>query len=200
MNRTLLFVLSAWALAGCAGSSPSISEYTILPSPTPEVRRGVPYSAATLRIAPTRSLPSLSSRAIYYVRGENEIGTYLYSRWSDTPSSMIERFLASSLEEHRVFSALLPSNSSAQGSRLLESDLAAFYHRFLADGSSEGVIDITYRLVDPHSKTTIASRRFQIAAPAPTNDAAGGVHALSSATRLLGEQCTQWLIQLQEKP
>ena len=112
---------------------------------------------------------------------------------------MIERSLSSSLEEKRLFGTLLSSASSAQASLVLESDLKAFYHRFLADGTSEGYIDITYRLVDGRTKAPLGSRRFRIAAKAPTNDAPGGVSALGEATRELSLQCTQWLIQLQEK-
>ncbi len=200
MKRTAFFISAALALAGCSAPSPSVSEYTIFPSPTFQSPSSAPLSAASLRIVPTRTLPSLASKNLYYLREGNESGAYLYSRWSDTPASMLERSLVSSLEERKVFAVLLPSSSSAQAMRLLESDLNAFYHRFLPDGSSEGYIDVTYRLVDTQTKQTLGVRRFQIASIAPTGDARGGVSALSEATREASAQCTQWLIQLiQEK-
>ncbi|MBN2870716.1 MAG: membrane integrity-associated transporter subunit PqiC [Campylobacterales bacterium] len=200
MKRTAFFISAVLALAGCSAPSPSVSEYTIFPSPTLHSAPASPLSTASLRIAPTRTLPSLASKNLYYLREGNESGAYLYSRWSDTPASMIERSLVASLEERKVFAVLLSSASSAHSVRLLESDLNAFYHRFLPDGSSEGYIDITYRLVDATTKQTLGVRRFQIASKAPTGDARGGVSALSDATRETSAQCTQWLIQLiQEK-
>lgn len=201
MKHTALLISTVIILAGCTAATPSVSEYTILPSATPRHAHQEPLSSASLRISTIKALPSLSSKSLYYLREGHESGAYLYSRWSDTPASMIQRVLTSSLEEQRVYAVLLPSASSAQANHVLESDLAAFYHRFHADGTSEGYIDITFYLVDAHTKKTLGSRRFTLTAKAPTADAEGGVSALAEATRELGSQCTRWLIlQTQEQP
>lgn len=199
MKNTALYLAAVVIMAGCSVTVPSATEYTILPSEGSLDRRTSPISQKSMRIAQIRTLSSLSSKNLYYVRGENEIGAYLYSRWSDTPASMIERILFSSLEEKRVFAALLSPGSSAQTALVLESDLGAFYHRFLSDGTSEGFIDITFRLIDTRTRRVLSSRRFQVAAKAPVQDAQGGAKALSEATHLLSEECVQWLIQQQEK-
>jgi cholesterol transport system auxiliary component len=142
---------------------------------------------------PTKSIGSLSSKEIYYLRGTAQTGVYLYSRWADTPASMIDRSLISSLQNRRLFSSLLPATSSASADMTLESDLHAFYHRFHDDGTSEGYIDITYRLVESKNKKAIASKRFAITSPASSANATGGVNALSAATQQLCDESTLWL-------
>lgn len=187
-------------LIGCSTTAPAINEYTILPAvaPTPDISK-VPLSPLSLRICTSRTVPSLASKNLYYLREEGQIGEYLYSRWSDAPASLIERALSASIQEKQLFATLLSSTSSANAQRLLESDLYAFYHRFHSDGTSEGYLDITYRLIDAQTKQPIAAKRFQITVQAKSNDASGGVEALSEATRRLSNECTLWLAGLAQK-
>lgn len=198
MKRTVFLISAVIMFTGCSGTAPAIKEYTILPSKTVQAS-SASRTKASLRIAPAKTIPSLASKNIYYLREGGEAGRYLYSRWSDTPASLIERFLTSSLHERGVFSVLLSSTSTARPSYILESDLNAFYHRFPSVGTSEGYIDITYRLIDPKTNNTLGSKRFQLTVKALSDDAKGGVDALSKATEELSLQCTQWLSrQIQE--
>ncbi|MDD2370284.1 MAG: hypothetical protein PHQ90_13360, partial [Sulfuricurvum sp.] len=60
--------------------------------------------------------------------------------------------------------------------------------------------DITYRLVDSATKRPIGSKRFIVTVPAPTDDAKGGVNALTQATGQLCTEVTEWIRNLiQEK-
>lgn len=189
---TITAILIALTLAGCSITTPAVNEYAILPLYSPQNALAVPVNLS-LKLTPTKSIASLASKDIYYLRGTTQIGSYLYSRWADTPASMIDRSLTSSLQNRRLFTALLPVTSSAYADVTLESDLHAFYHRFQKNGSSEGYIDITYRLIESKSKKTIASKRFVVTSPSPSSDAAGGVTALSAATRYLNDESTLWL-------
>jgi cholesterol transport system auxiliary component len=192
MNNTLLAAILALLITGCSITVPAINEYTIISPSCPSDARAVPANL-TLKLTSTKSIASLSSKEIYYLRETTHIGSYLYSRWVDTPASMIDTALTSSLQNRRLFMTLLPTTSKGYADLSLESDLHAFYHRFLNDSQSEGLIDITYRIIDSKTKNTIASKRFIIASPAPTQDAAGGVKALSSATQQLSEETVLWL-------
>lgn len=192
MKKIALLITIISLFTGCSVIRPATYEYTILPSYTPmsEVANSI---NGTLKLSSTRSIASLSSTQFYYLKETSRIDAYLYSRWSDTPSSMIDRALYSSLQKQHLFGTLIPPTSSASANLILESDLNAFYHRFHNDSSSEGLIDITYRLIDPKTKTTIASKRFIITEPSPSEDAKGGVIALNNATLNLSLQCISWL-------
>lgn len=179
-------------LTGCFTMHPSTHEYTILPSYTPSKQLTQSVNA-TLKLSSTRSIASLASTQFYYLKGSSTIGAYVYSRWADTPSTMIDRAVYSSLQNQELFSTLVSSTSNVTADLLLESDLNAFYHRFYDDSTSEGFIDITYRLINPKTKTTIATKRFIIIEPSPSKDAKGGVVALNQATHELSNQCIAWL-------
>lgn len=199
MKNMLLAAAFISMMTGCSTTTPAINEYTILPLYAP-YNSPIPRSELSLKLIPTKSIASLSSKEMHYLRSTAQTGVYLYSRWSDTPASMIDRSLISSLQNRRLFSTLLPATSSASADMTLESDLHAFYHRFHEDGSSEGYIDITYRLIGSKTRHVVASKRFVITSPSLSADAQGGVNALTDATREASLQCTQWLIQLiQEK-
>lgn len=192
MKIVYLSTLLAFVFAGCTSLRPTMYEYTILPSYTTPTVTSKPFDA-TLKLSSTKSMASLASTQLYYLKDTLRMDAYLYSRWSDSPSHMIDRALYSSLENQQLFETLIPATSSATADLTLESDLHAFYHRFLDNAHSEGFIDITYRLIDTKTKRPIASKRFMITHPAPTVDAKGGVSALNSATHTLSQQCTAWM-------
>lgn len=192
MKNVLLSAVFILLLAGCSTTTPAVNEYTVFPfyahqnSPTGR-------DSLSLKLMPTKSIASLASKKIYYLYDGGQTGAYLYSRWSDTPANMIERCLSFSLQNRNLFKALLPAASSASADMTLESDLHAFYHRFHEDGTNEGYIDITYRLIESKNKHVIASKRFVITSPASSADASGGVSALSDATRRLCDESASWL-------
>jgi cholesterol transport system auxiliary component len=197
MRTIFSTIIIAFMTIGCSATHPAIQEYTILPSYTPN-EKTEPINA-TLKLSSTRAISSLSSTQLYYLKEISSIDSYLYSRWSDSPASMIDRALNSSLQNRHLFIALIPSTSSASADLILESDLNAFYHRFVNDNKSEGFIDATYRLVDSKTKKTIASKRFVITEPSASADAKGGVNALTKATHHLSSASVEWLEHITRK-
>lgn len=194
MRLFICTLFIALLMMGCSSTTPSINEYTLLSSRnTPDAH--LPLTPKTLNIAPPKALSSLNSKSILYLRNDTESGNYLYSRWSDTPAALIQRSLIHSLQNDNLFSSVSPTSSLSQSDWLVESDLDAFYHRFVED-RSEGYIDITYRLINPKTKQIIASKRFTITTPAHSNDAIGGVDALKNALLELNIQCSAWLTTL----
>lgn len=194
MLRYPFYLAASLLLLGCSASTPSVHEYTFL-SPQSDYSKRTPLSTTTLSVAPSKSIGSLLGKSLLYCRENGETGAYLYSRWSDTPSALIQHSLLASLTDAAVFASLSSSTSLAHVDWVLESDLNAFCHRF-SESMSEGYIDITYRLVDTRTKRLRSSKRFTISSPAPSMDAQGGVEALKNATRELNSQSIAWLTTL----
>jgi cholesterol transport system auxiliary component len=176
---------------GCSSKAPSVNEYTLL-SPPISVKQNTPKSSKSLTVASIKSIASLSTKNIIYLYENSESAPYLYSRWSDTPSVLIQRALLSSLSEANLFASLSPATSSVQADWVLESDLNAFYHRF-SKNASDGYIDITYRLIDARTKRPLATKRFIISSPSLSMDAQGGIEALKNSTLELNRQSILWL-------
>jgi cholesterol transport system auxiliary component len=189
MRHYLLYLIALFTLWGC--TAPSINEYTLLTTPT-VTQDKTPLSPKNLSVALSKSVASLSGKNIIYLHENGETGAYLYSRWSDTPSVMLQRSLLTSLYAQGVFASLSPSSSIAKSDWMLESDLDAFTHR-ISNDKSDGYIDITYRLIDTQSKRPIAAKRFVISSPSTSTDAKGGINALKSSEHELNRQCIAWL-------
>jgi cholesterol transport system auxiliary component len=191
MQHYFLYIFTGLLLLGCSSTTSSVNEYTLLSHETTDANT-IPRSHKTLSVASSKSISSLTGKNLLYLRENGETGSYLYSRWSDAPAALIQQSLLKLLYDQSLFSSISPSSSLSQNDWLLESDLDAFYHRFLKD-TSEGYIDITYRLVDTKTKRTIATKHFVITSPAPSMDAIGGVKALQNSTHKLSHQCSEWL-------
>ena len=192
MKYTLLPLLALIVFSGCSTTNPPVREYTILPPFHPS-SDSPSSSSRTLQIASVKTVPSLHSKNIIYLKENQETGSYLYARWSDTPPAMISRAVGLALEKGERFGSVLSPSSSLKPDWILESDLHSFYHRFESNDRSRGSVDITFRLIDPSDKRVIASRRFNITEEAASADSAGGAAALSEATLRLAEECATWI-------
>lgn len=192
--KTIFFaIISTFILTGCSTNTPPISEYSLNIGKHSTLPSTATASSKTLQYQRIKAPASLSSKAILYTKYDQEIGNYLYSSWKDSPSSMIEISTLGALQESHLFPNIIPAHSQSKGDYSLESDLNALYHHIHDTSSSEGIIDITYRLIDMRTRQCIATKRLIITHPADTQDAKGGVNALKKGIDTLHEQTIQWL-------
>lgn len=193
----ILITLSLYLFSGCTTTTPTIAQYTLTPSYTKSDQKNV-QSTKTIRIVTTETLSSLNNKNIRYTLKNLESGTYLYGRWSDTPSMMLNRMLVSSLESEKLFPVVITANSDARYDLVLESEILAFDHRFVEKQPSQGFIDLFCRLVDTKTKQPIATQRFTIAVNAKSEDIQGGVIALQKASEELIQRQISWLMSIQK--
>jgi cholesterol transport system auxiliary component len=80
---------------------------------------------------------------------------------------------------------------------LLRLELEEFSQLFSAPGASVGLIRLQATLLEmtPAGEKLIAQRAVTLQRPAPSADAAGGVHALTAAADAAIEELAQWLAQ-----
>lgn len=190
--KSLLLILIFLLMSGCGFQSPAITEYSLLTAPTKAVS---PYQSIhkNIKIATPSAPSSLASKSIHYITSAHESGNYLYSKWSDTPSTMIENSLFQSLQESHLFTTVSPSFSLAQSDYLLESNLLLFHHHINENGTSSGVIDISFRLIDLESKKVLSTKHFTLSNPAQSKDAKGGTLALHKSLEEINIQVVEWL-------
>jgi cholesterol transport system auxiliary component len=198
MKKFLPFITLA-LFAGCSIHAPAISEYSLITTEIFKKSSSI-TTPKSIRLNAPVTLSSLATKSIHYTSSSQESGSYLYSAWSDTPSSMIENSLFLTLQQSNLFSIVAPSASWAKTDYLLESNVAMFQHRINPDGSSDGVIDTTYRLVDTTTKKVVASKHFFLTQSSESNDAKGGVVALQKALQALNIQTLEWLQASLSKP
>ncbi|WP_456451364.1 ABC-type transport auxiliary lipoprotein family protein [Hydrogenimonas sp.] len=186
-------LLAALVLGGCAVKKvPPTQTYTLPPpalqSPSKTAQKPL---FDTLKVSVTDPSRLGLSTAIYYLRGER-LQPYAYNRWAQTPAAMVEKAALLALQNERIARHVLTGASRGRSDHLLELSLLDFTQRF-GDEGSRGRVLLQATLIDAKSREVLKSKLFEATAPAPTDDAAGGVAALGSATKKVMEALTEWL-------
>lgn len=187
-NFLLLIVL--FFFTGCATNTTPATHYTLLSKNPLQSSITIPKS---IKIGMPNSTNDYLTDSIHYTKSNGESGDYLYSAWNNPPAIMIGEILFSSLEHSKLFDVVIPYSSLGQTDYLLESTLISFQHTIIDSDSSEGLIDISMRVIDLKNKKVISSRRFTIVVPAHSNNAQSGVIALQEGLEKLNIQIGQWL-------
>lgn len=131
-----------------------------------------------------------------------QLRPYSQARWSMPPAQLVRQRLREQLGQRRaVFSAgssvALNRSQNAVLPLLLRLDLEEFSHFFSAPNTSAGLIRLRATLLEitPAGEKLVGQRNVIVQRPAPSNDAPGGVRALTAATDAAIEELDQWLQQ-----
>ncbi|WP_251864315.1 ABC-type transport auxiliary lipoprotein family protein [Achromobacter sp. Marseille-Q4962] len=186
--RSVLAVLGlGLALAGCGvgrvAAPPSV--FDLGPDSRP-----VPALPARPALALSFSaVPMLSETGVIWRVGDSAAPhSYATYQWATPPAELVRQRLADRLSRQ---GPLLAERASAQMPQL-QVTLSRFEQVFQPDGAaSEGRVHLQAVLLRGHS--VLGQTRIVTRAPAPTQDAAGGVAALRAATDEAADQLAQWL-------
>lgn len=160
-----------------------------------------------LALAEVEANPALDSTAVVYrLNYDNvqQLRPYAQARWSMPPAQLVRQRLRAHLSLQRV--VLNPgegvvasgSTKAEPGVRLLRVELEEFSQVFESTTHSVGLVRWRATLVQPTAagEQLLAQREFTLQRPAPSQDAAGGVRALTLATDAAVQELSQWLRQL----
>ncbi len=176
---------------------PPVSVYTISPHSFEgcgqKARQGCMDSV--LKLAPMMSSQSLDSTAILYRDRHYGLNSYAFSRWSDSPSSMLEILFANALDQASVFMAVVPPVSGAGYDLLLESRLIDCTLHLDTEKGPEGVVSVEFFLIEADTGRLLAKTSLTASEPAASPVAADAVSALNRAAGRVAEALSQWLSQ-----
>ena len=190
----------AFLLAGCGSlplpdkpTRPMIYDFGPGVSSAPAAVRGAPVALASLSApAPLEGL-AVTYRLMYDDGGQQP-RPYAQARWSMSPSQLVAQRLRETLAVQR------PVVGAGEGLAKLELQLALeeFSQVFDSPGASFGVVRLRATAVAPlvRGERLLSQRTFTVRQPATTQDAAGGVRALTEATDEVARELSQWLAQL----
>ncbi|SSW62089.1 ABC-type transport auxiliary lipoprotein family protein [Achromobacter agilis] len=180
-------LLLTLALAGCG----------IGRVPAPPMVFDLGLDAAPVPVLPARepiamvfqAVPSLSDTSVIWRVGDSAAPkAYATYRWASAPTELVRQRIADRLSRQ---GPVLNERVSLQTPQL-QVFLSQFEQVFAADGqSSEGRILMQAVLVE--GRSVLGQKRIAVQAPAPTQDAAGGVAALRQASDAAADQLAEWL-------
>lgn len=208
MNRlATLLVCAAASLAGCSSfvdkpERPSLFDMGPLPPLTAPVDRPGPGFA--LMVPEIEASGALEGTAVLYRLGyadDYRLRAYSQSRWSAPPPQLVRQRLRQQLGRERpVLTAdeaagLLRERS--QSLYVLRMELEEFAHVFDGPDRSRGVLRLRTTLLvnTPAGERLLGQRSIAVQGVAPTQDASGGVRALTEATDAAAADIGAWLHQ-----
>ena len=192
MRAALTAVLIA-ALAGCASfGSDEPQRYYVLEVAAASATGTATPRATALLVAPTTAPSFYETQEIVYSRAPGQRGYYQFHAWTDRPGRRLTELLVQRLERAGLFKAVATAVSGVQGSLVLNTHLAEFYHdAATAPGSVK--VTITAELMDSTQRVLLARRTFERSAPAATYDAPGAVRAFGNAVTAALDDIAQWV-------
>jgi len=187
-------VAGAALLAGCAsnkGAPNTIYDF------------GAPSAQVSAPVQPAASLPPIvvmdatggavldNERMVYRLNYADPLQarTYAGSRWSGTPLDLVTRRLKVRLAQAGV--TVLSATDAANRVPILRIEVDDFVHAFSSTSASEGQILLRASVLADHR--LVAQKSFAHNAPAPSQDAAGGVAALAAGTDRIALDLKNWL-------
>lgn len=198
---TLLLALAV-LLGGCAG---------LLAPPAENINYYVLDARASIKAAPLkrdlvvavampRTRPGFDTPQIAFVQQPHELNYYAINRWVATPSHMLAPLLAQALEQSVGFRAVVQAPGAVPADIRLDTELVRLQQDF---GTQPSRVQITLRaqLTDVRSRRVMATRLFDEAEKAPSDNAYGGVIAANLALqRILGELAEFCVLESQSSP
>ncbi len=181
-------------LGGCSVKKVPPTTFYHISQETPGIEKSADRQAIdSIRVTFSRSSRVSESSSIYYTDKDFRQQPYAYSRWYDTPAAMLEGKLIFALEKSKIAKNVTGSSSAAETKNVLEIGVLDFVHKFERGGGSGGRAVILASLVRNRDGKTLCTKLFEAYSPAATDDAAGGVAALNSASDKIVAEIVEWL-------
>lgn len=134
----------------------------------------------TLIVSPPHAAAGFDSQHIMYVRHANQLEYFAHNEWVDTPARMLAPLIVAAVASSGAFHAVAQTPSPATGEMRLDVEILRLQHEFLAT-PSQARIALRVYLVESATRRVIASREFEAAVAATSEDAYGGVVAANRA-------------------
>lgn len=136
----------------------------------------------SLFISPTEAVDSYQTDAMLYQDRPFEIRPFAYHAWQSNPSSMIYPLIYQSLQESRVFHAIVTGPYAWQTDYRLDTQLIQLVQNFQVK-PSQLLLTMKASLTKVSNNRVIASYIWHIKKPCPADTPAGGVYAANQATK-----------------
>ncbi len=156
--------------------------------------------ATAIELGEVDAASALDSTALLYRLAYTDaqlLQPYAQARWSMPPALLLHQRLRETLGRQQT--VLRQGDGVVVGTaaaRLLQLELAEFSQVFDAPHTSVGLVRVHATVVAPSAGgggRLLAQRSFVAQQPAPSADAAGGVHALTAASDQVLSDIAQWL-------
>jgi len=182
-------------LAGCASKERTSNTIFDFGPVVPAMQAAATPKPAAIVVMDVTGPATLDTERMFYrlnYADAQQARTYANSRWSATPVSLVTQRIKARLAQSGM--KVLSATDAATGVPILRIEIDDFVHAFASAGQSEGQIMLRASVFQEHR--LVDQRSFHRNAPAPGQDAAGGVAALAAGTDQVAADLLAWLASL----
>jgi cholesterol transport system auxiliary component len=158
------------------------------PSPSPAPRRDV-----AIEVAPPRAWAGFDTTQIAYAHRPYELEYFAASRWVDTPPRMLAPLLVRALEQSGGFQTVVQAPSSVASSYRVDTEIVRLVQNFSVTPSRTELV-MRAQLTEVRTNRVVATRVFEVAEDAPSENAAGGAAAANGALHRMLEQVADFCV------
>lgn len=192
--KILLTLITVFLFVGCTTMKPHVTEFRVITKDThiKSISKGCKENS--LKISQAFSSASLLSLNMDYTESNNQIFSYSQAQWQESPNSFITSALYKSIRDSALFKSVHSFKSRVKSDFVLEIDVEEFMQFYTKDMSSSYVnVIISLSLVDAKTNTVVKANKFSSKIDTKTQDADGGVEALSLALDEIISKNIEWL-------
>ena len=194
MTKSIGVFLVLLLFSGCTSPVPPAHEYRLDVEALQIKTKESKCTTASLKVQNAYCDDIFMSRSMYYIEGKYNQYAYSEAKWAQTPQTMITNALTQSIRAMDMFQSVQSSDSKTKNDFLLEITIDDFMQYFDENGKNSFVkVTLTCTVVDMKTHKVYSMQTFQKEMKTKSNDALGGVEALSSALSALTKECDEWL-------
>ncbi len=179
-------------LGGCAmKEAPPLNLYTFdTGKVTPSTYSG--YRNRVIKVSYPQTLQEPISDKMAFSYGGGDRGYYQNAQWANNLGKLLQGDIIQTLQQSRLFKAVIPYASTAQEDLRLESTIYDISHHIRGE-ESYAVVSIGLSLIDTQTGRLVRTKRFSYREPTPTIDAKGYVAATNRALERFNQDMIRWL-------
>lgn len=191
--KKLLLILSLFLFTGCISLTKDLPAYNTYTLNVEKVETSNKTISKSIKIYEPRAINSLNSTKIVYKK-DNLQEVYALSKWSDTPSLMLEKQIITALGKAKYFSQISTSKQGFKTNYSLKSELISFNQKFV-----EQKAFVEFSILVYFIKKDITYKTFSYEKEVNTLDALGAVKGLNEVTNLFIRDLNIWLMKQTNK-
>lgn len=194
MKRWLILPLLIMLLGGCATRTlPPVTSYRLQSEPIANPGHREIARTTTLKLAPIRGLRPFSTTAMLYTSNGLDQKSFAFSRWSDSPTAMLQLLLTEALNRSGLFHSALPPSTTQRSDLTLVGTLHDFSLHLEEEEGARGVIEIRFLLLDNRKRKVLGSRFFSARTGVDDVSPESTAQALSRASHRIFQDLKGWL-------
>ncbi len=193
MNRLGLFVIVIAIFSGCSikdVSKPTV-KYTI--DDDIKVMKKEVSIDKIIKIKKFKSPDYIQNTNIWYKKPSYETSSYIYSKWNEEFTDLIEQNIATTIYDSGLFKSMFTRYSKIRSDLTLEAEIIDARQIIKDDNSADVSFAIRTYLIDSKNSKLIDSKEFRYLKKCDSVDAKGAVMAYNDIVKNLNKDVRKWL-------